>query len=214
VSHFDIFRDGVGSRDIIDACEENFGRGSREFSFWKRLTYLRVPKPFWLYLDKSDKLMTLFEHVDDLLREGVIVMGHIIQVNQWMFSRGMLNCPGEVIYSLTDRYRVDPMYLGEVAHALHELKGTEPADRELAPIAEYLTDELIRVFGLVVPAKVSPDFRCQISTTLFVRKHLQKKRVCAPLLPMLVSPREPNVAMPLPAKYWPRNLVAWWEDCG
>jgi hypothetical protein len=40
---------------------------------------------------------------------------------------------------------------------------------EFAPIAEYLANGRIRVFGLPVPKTLSPNRRCRISTTFFVR---------------------------------------------
>ncbi len=196
--------------DVLQRCRSNFGERPRRFSLWDRFTYFRVPKPVWLIRDPTDKLMTLFRNLESLFSEGTVVWGHIIQANRLMFEHGTTNCPGELVYSIDDATRVEPGDLQEIAHALFRLKGTEPTDPKLQPIAEYLTNELIRVFGLPVPRAISPSIRCLISTTYFFRKHLPMRRLCTPLLPVVVNPNQPHVAMPLPERYWPQELVAWW----
>jgi hypothetical protein len=165
-------------------------------------------------VDSSDQLTTLFRHANTLFTEGTVVWGQVIQANELMFEGGNDNCPGEVVYSLKDPQRADPEYLEHVALELYSLKGTEPNNPELAQIAEYLTDETIRVYGLPVPSVVSPLYQCQISTTFFVRKHLPGRRLLASLLPIIVNPRKPHVALPLPERYWPPELLDWWFDQG
>lgn len=197
--------------DVIHECIERFGPAPRHQSLWNKLTYFRIPKPLWLRANPSDGLTTLFDNLPTLFTEGRVVWGHVIQANSLMFEPGVFDCPGELVYSLDDAQRVDPDRLREVADQLYSLKGTEPEDPELASIAEYLTNELIRVFGLPVPRAISPNLRCRISTTFFVRKHLPLRRLCNSLLPIVVYPREPYVAMPLPARYWPQPLVDWWS---
>lgn len=198
--------------DLIHECIDNFGDAPRKLSFWNRLTYLYLPKPDWLERDPADLLNTIFKNARKVFSEGVVVWGHIIQVNALMFEEGIHNCPGEVVYSLEDSLGTDPNTLERIAHKLFSLKGTEPEDPELEGIARYLTDEMIRVFGLAVPHCISPDIRCQISTVFFVRKHLPMRRVCASLLPLIVLPRHPFVAIPLPERYWPEELIDWWSQ--
>ena len=160
----------------------------------------------------QDKLTTLFDHLPQVFTEGTVVWGHIIQANVLMFKPGADNCPGELVYSLDRKRQVQPQYLQELAANLFRLKRTSPDDAELAPIADYLTDEYIRVFGLKVPRSVSPSVPCRISTTFFVRKHLPQKRLCKSLLPIVVLTEKPHVAMPLPECYWPKKLLEWWSQ--
>lgn len=200
----------VNFQDSLRRCRENFDAAPRAFSLWDRMGYLRLPQPLWLRLDPTEPLKTLCQHQRTLLAEGTVVWGYIVQANYRLSQVGNDHCPGELVYSLDEDSDVDHVYLGHVAESLGSLKGTTPADPELLRIAEYLTDETIRVFGLAVPASISLVPRCQISTTLFVRKHLPNRRLCAPLLPVVVSPRQPYVVLPLPARYWPEELLAWW----
>ncbi|MEM8944501.1 MAG: hypothetical protein AAGD11_04895 [Planctomycetota bacterium] len=198
--------------DVLFDCMANFGNAPRKFSTWDRVTYLRVSRPAWLREFPTDKLALLFSHMSTLFREGRVVWGHIIQANALLFEEGNEDCPGEFVYSLADPNIVKPEHLQKVASSLSSLKGTKPRHPKLAPIANYLTDERIRVFGLQVPKAVSPKVMCRISTTFFVRKHLPNRRLCKPLMPLVVHTQEPYVVMPLPEKYWPEDLIAWWNQ--
>jgi hypothetical protein len=203
-------------QEVLEYCRARFGEAPRSFSLLDRLTYMRVPRPYWLLFSQDDDINTLFANDEMTYAEGRVTWGYIIQANGIMYEKGLfgrlLNCPGEVVYSLDDPASVDPGDLEQIAIALAELKGTSPEDPELSPIAEYLTAEWMRVFGLRVPTSISPQLDCRISTTFFVRKHLPRGRICAPLLPLVIYPAEPFVVMPLPARYWPEALVEWWEQ--
>jgi hypothetical protein len=191
---------------LIDQCERNF----RKHTWWDLLNYLRVPKPSWLAEEPDDRLSTIFRNATAVFRHGTIVWGYVVQANRLMYEPGDDDCPGELVYSLADAHRVTPDYLHHVASRLSSLKGTEPSDPALAQIADYLTDELIRVYGLPVPSVVSPHAQCQISTTFFLRKHLPGRYLLKRCMPIVVNPREPFVALPLPERYWPEELVQMW----
>jgi hypothetical protein len=197
--------------DALHACIDNFRPAPRHQSLWDRLTYFRIPRPRWLRENPSDRLTTLFQNLHTLFAEGTVVWGHIVQANTLLFQDGVHDCPGELVYSLADAERVDPEQLREVAYELYSLKGTEPQDSDRASIAEYLTNERIRVFGLPVPKTISPQLPCRISTTFFVRKHLPLRRLCKQVLPIVVNPQEPYVAMPFPARYWPQSFIDSWS---
>lgn len=174
------------------------------------MTYLRIAKPIWLSRNPNDKLAVHFKHINQLLTDGVVVWAYLIQANSMLFEAGPWDLPGEVVYSLEDVQRATPQSLQRVARQLGSLKGTQPNTPDLSRIAEYLTDELIRVFGLPVPDSISPGIKCRISTTYFVRKHLPQKRLCNPLLPFLVHPTNPYIATSLPARYWPKDFLKAW----
>ncbi len=175
------------------------------------MTYLRVPKPMWLRLNDTDKLNTLFQNKRTLFTHGVVTWGRVVQANAAMFQSEKGGKPGEILFSLDPPESIDVGHLDFVAHSLFRLKGTQPTDEGLRPIAHYLTDEYIRVFGLSVPSTVSGEMRCEVSTTFFVREHLPNRRLCNPLLPIIVNPQPPHVVMPLPDRYWPNELIRWWR---
>lgn len=198
--------------DPIRECIRNFGSAPRTFSLRERLTYLRVPKPFWLYIPPSDELWTLFNNLPRLLANGKVVWGHVVQANCALFEPGKRNAPGEIVYSLDEDIPLLQLHLQQLAVELLTLKGTKQDHPELLHISEYLADELIRVFGLPVPRSVSLNHRFQISTTLFVRKHLPQRQIGRTMLPVIVNPNEPHVVLPLPERFWPEELVQWWTE--
>lgn len=199
-------------QDPIGDCDRRFGHTPRTFSLWDRWTYLRIDRPLWLRQSPDDKLNSLFRHANELLREGQIVWGCVIQANTLLMEPGRDDHPGEMVYTLADPSRVSPSELHEVAARIAKLKGTAPDRADLAEIAHYLTDQSIRVLGLEVPRSISPSFPCRISTVMFFRKHLPNRRLTFPLLPILVNPREPYVALPLPVRYWSPELITWWTQ--
>jgi hypothetical protein len=166
-----------------------------------------------MYRFPGDELKTLFRNFRNLRRNGQVVWGHIIQANSLLFSPGHGDLPAEVVYSLDDSNPIAPDKLGAVAQTLFSLKHTEPKGPELASIADYLTNELIRVFGKPVPSMISGRAKCHISTIYVVRKHLPKPRQCLQqsLLPIVVHPQPPHVCLVLPSRYWPDKLVNWWQ---
>ncbi len=189
----------------MENIRRNLGMPLRELTRANR-SQLRLRKPWWLWLNRSDDLNIIFRHQKRLIREGIVTWGYAIQVNQMMFEVGNGNCPGELVYSLTLSEAVTPYYLAEISARLYALKGTNPMEPSLQGIAHYLTDELIRVYGLAVPDQLSPELPCKISTTMFFRKHLPQRRFITPLMPILVCPTEPHIAMPLPEFFWTPKL--------
>ena len=193
----------------LDRSKAKFGTAPRKFPQSIR-NYLKLNKPPWLPQVPDDKINLIFEHSDRVLRDGVVVWGRVIQANQQLFEDGEHDCPGEVVYSLDDSRKVDVGFLEQLATKLFSLKGTEPSHEELAPIANYLTDQMIRVYGLDVPRILSPNLNCKISTVFFDRKHLPNQKLCSLWLPIVVSRSAPFVATPLPERFWPRDLKELW----
>jgi len=200
-------------QEAIARCADQFGPSPRHISLWDRLTYWRVVRPDWLYQTPDDELETLFLNLGRLRRDGVVAWGHVIQANNLLFSPGGGDCPGEVVYSLAGGAAADPEVLGSVAATLGSLKHTKPPEPELAAIADYLTSEWTRVYGKPVPPALSSRLACRISTVYVVRKHLPgpARSLERPLLPLLVHPKPPHVALVLPSRYWPKELIAWWR---
>ncbi len=199
--------------EMIAQCAENFGRPPRRFSLWDRLTYLRVVRPEWLYQNPNNELETLFLNLARLKRDGRVVWGHFIQANSELFAPGKNDQPGEVVYSFEDAATVAVEELSGVAADLAALKHTKPEAPALAAIANRLTDEYTSVFGKRVPSAISPKLPCRMSTIYVVRKHLPspKPHLRKPLLPIIVNPTEPHVALVLPSRYWPEALLEWWN---
>lgn len=200
-------------REMIAECAANFGPPPRRFSLWDRLTYLRVVRPEWIYHEPIDDLETLFLNLAKLRQDGRVVWGHFVQANSKLFAPGKENNPAELVYSL-DAPDLGLEKLSGIASDLFALKGTTPDDPQQKAIADHLTNEYTRVFGLPVPVAISPHARCLVSTTYVVRKHLPGPDHCLrkTLLPLIALPAPPHVVLPLPSRYWPKSLLEWWRS--
>ena len=196
--------------EILSSCVENFGAAPRRLSFWDRITYLRSPKPGWLHNNPTDGLWSHFRRMPYMLTHGRIVWGHIVQANQLLFQRGSQDCPAAVVYCPAGTAAASPQYLQYLARMLFSLKGTTPADPELRPLANSLTNEVDRPYGIRVPEKLSPRAACMMSVTFICRKHLPNRRLSSSCLPFLVTEQAPFTAMPLPSRFWPDDFVERW----
>lgn len=202
--------------EILHECAYNFGMTPRRFYFWDRLKYLNVPRPKWILTPPIDPLEMLFLNIPYLWEHGRVVWGHVVQANSQLFQPGPTSCPGDVVYALDDQKPISPNTLAEIAGACFSLKNTTPDGKSHAAIATHLTDEYSRAFGLSVPRGISPTHHCRISTTFFVRKHLTGPDHCLNLgfFPIVASPTDPFVVMPLPSRYWPAKFQDIWRQAG
>ena len=194
----------------LRACAQNLDLASAS----GRINSVRLRRPFWMYVHRRDKLGVLFGQYRELLLRGIVRWGFVIQANEVLFAPGRQDAPGEVVFATDDASAgctVDPIGLEEVAIAIASLKGTVHADDELDAIADHLTKETVRAIGMPVPPSLSPSLHCRISTTYFVRDHLPGRQLLNPLLPLIVMPEDPLIVLPLPARFWPRELTRWWS---
>lgn len=196
--------------DVLENCQASFGPPPRTHSPWTHWRHLRVKRPLWAYLHWRDQISVVFRHRHEVFQDGVVVWAHLIQANNSLFKRGKIDHGGEIVYSLENPNAATPQYLEQVARRLFALKGTKPVQNDLRFIADYLTDEHTRVYGLPVPSELSPRAKCLISTTYFSRRQLPDRRLRAAFFPVVVLPFEPHVALPMPKKYWPQSFVRWW----
>ncbi|MEM7476064.1 MAG: hypothetical protein AAF483_13805 [Planctomycetota bacterium] len=195
---------------IID-CSLNLGPVPRRFSALQKLNYLKFAKPIWLRRNPSDLLNTLFDHRESLWEHGQVVWGHVLQTHNKMYKSGSRDRPGQILFSLCEQCQEHPSELYGIAKRLSELR-SEAGNNQGSEIVESIDSESTRVYGLKVPDEFSPNLTSMISSTLFVRRYLPERRICRPLMPIIVNPQPPHVAMVLPEKYWPKELLLWWRD--
>jgi hypothetical protein len=191
----------------LKVCQKNFGAVPRSPGWLERSGYLSIPTPSWA---KNDGLQTFFKGQDRLISQGKLVWGNIIQANTLLFSPGQAYCPADVVFPTLLTCDFNPETLREIANKIFKLKGTSPSDPELLEIANHMTDECDRAFGLSVPSDLCLDIPCEISTIFVNRKHLPNGYLSRLLIPLIVSPEAPKTAMILPSRYWSSDMVDWW----
>jgi len=165
---------------------------------------LQIPMPAWM---KKDALRKSFDLYPRLWVDGKVVFGCLIQANSALFADGSFNAPGEVVYDPSGQ--VDVAYLGATANKIAQLKNTQPADPALRAIADYLTNEKIRVCGVRVPTNISAR-PVLISSIYFCREHLPNRVLSRASFPLLINERYPGVAMVLPYRWWPDEFIDEW----
>ena len=189
---------------ILEECRRNFGTMPRSFSAQDKQTYLRVPDG-----GPNSRFAPFFKAQDNLLSDGQVVWAHLIQANGLLFQQGDQDLPAVVVYCSKATQKVTPIDLAPIAKSLFELKGTVPKDPDLKVFADNLTGEHTRQFGLAVPKKLAPDFPCAVSPVIFCRKHLPNKKLSSPFFPLII--RSDGIVMPLPSRFWPQQLINFWN---
>lgn len=193
---------------IIQQCADNLGEAPRHF----KRNANKVEFPEWLNHYPEDELNTFFKKHDEILENGAVVWGYLVQANLEMFESGESDLPGDMVFSFESYEIMSPEYLSEVAGRVSSLKGIDPDDRLLQPIAEHLTDEYQRAYGFKIPMALSNSGQCYLSTVNFSRNHLPGGKITCSLIPLVISTSRPYVAVPLPSKYWPKDFVQWWSN--
>jgi hypothetical protein len=167
---------------------------------------LQIPMPAWM---ENDPLRRSFDLYSRLWGDGKVVWGMLIQANNALFEQGTFDAPGEVVYDPAGQASIEA--LGYAAQQIGQLKHTQPADAALRAVADYLTDEHIRVRGMRVPSAISAH-SLLISTVFFGRKHLPNGMLEGSHFPLLINERYPGAAMVLPSRWWPDEFHDEW--CG
>ena len=166
--------------------------------------YVQIQPPPWII---TDELHRLFSHYVELLLEGRVVWGHIVQANNALFAPGDSDSPAEIVYDPSGQTAPDA--LARIAQQLFKLKGSEPADAEEARVAEHLTSEISRAFAMPVPRGIA-GAGLLMSTILVARKHLPNQRLSLGHFPILINDACKGSAMIVPGRWWPRELAQEW----
>lgn len=192
---------------VLDHCRKTLGEAPRRFSFKQRFFDLRVPEPAWC---RSDELHLWFQRNGELLREGSVRWGHIVQANVCLYAKGEDESGGEVLFCL-DNEDCGIAELGRIAHQLYSLKGRQMIQPELSSISSYLAEETVRVFGLPIPPSVGKETLCAVSSTPLPRKYMPEGVLSCSYFPILMSRKTPHIVMMVPFSFWPETFVQQWE---
>lgn len=193
--------------DWLLVCQRNFGKTPRSFSWIDKFRYISVATPAWA---RNDTLKIFFKNQNRLMSQGELVWGNIIQANNCLFMPGDCSYPADVIYPINQTSDFEPEVLSEIASKIFRLKSTEPTDPLLLKVANHMTDECDRAFGLFVPSNFCLNIPCELSTIFVNRQHLPNGYLSRGLFPLIISSEQPKIAMILPSRFWPSAMVDWW----
>lgn len=194
----------------LDGCRERFGDPPRRVGWWAAHVTLWVPPPPGLTF--TDDLTQLLYRRAELLRHGPLVWGHVIACEPSHALPGVDDRFASLVFCPQPGGGPTVPQLRAMAAALAALDVDADLRPELAAIARHLADPLSRRCGLPVPAGVAGRHPCEVSTVWVVRRHLPERQLLSPYVPLVVLPDQPRVAMVLPARYWPADLIAHWTE--
>ena len=165
----------------------------------QRSTQLIRPAIWMIEDDDESGFGWFLESEEELMKNGVVVPGTIVQANLNLFEEGGSDHPGELLFSLSDDVSTDELLA--LSSKLYDLKGEDASDANEALLAAHFADEMERAQGLEVPSSISSIPQTYVSTALVYRDHLPQARVASGIYPVLVSPNT-RVAMILPMELW------------
>ena len=197
---------------LIAECRERFGPVPRTFSR-KDTAYLKIVPPKWC-VQNEDPLLYLYTNQGKVREYGEIVWGHRVQANRLLYGPGSENCPADAVYSFDPYFESHVDELAEIAQKLFALKGTRPAERDAARIAQHLTAETSRCRQLPVPRNISGGREVFMTNLMVHREHLPQGYLSQSCFPLIVHRDNPTAALILPARYWPEELLGEGPDRG
>ena len=198
---------------ILQSTETKLGASPPKFSLRDKLSWNKQDKPDWDWWNED--LKHSVENWDKVFTYGKLTWGRIIQVITLMFQQGKDNCPGEVRIWLEKEKPFDADAFDLIGSKLYVIKGYsehfDPLDeREEKAFAAYLEDQMVRVYGLKVPSRIADGLNVRVSTVFFQRRHIPNKVISNLLFPVLYLNEDPMVAVMVPSRFWPQELLQNW----
>ena len=172
-------------------------------------TAFATPKPAWCVA--PDPMRMFFKEKSRLLRTGEVTTGIILQANAAAYNRGPYTHPADILYPADISVPPQATELADVRDRLLALR-QGPVDDDVRPFMAALKSETSRAFGAVVPQVLCGPDDFALSTTLLYRGMLPGGTLARTLVPLLVAPESPRVALVVPKAFWPQEMFDWWLD--
>ena len=185
---------------MLQSVRDSMGAPPRRRYWWRH----RIRLEGWV--KHHPPLADIGHRQGVLLRQGDIVWGAVVQANYRMFKGGLINYPGNLIYSRSEAVTAKPGILTAAARQVFDVKGHPEVGGALQYVADMLQSEMGSDTDLHVPTKLTEGIQCYVTNVLFERRHLPKGRLSHTLLPILVDPRM-SAAIVVPHWHWPPELL-------
>ena len=174
---------------------------------FKNGTKISLKKPQWLRY--GDKLNKIFTEVSLLSEEGKICYASLVQANDILFSYFPHNdAPASFVYSFDPYFEENTEDLRIIAIMLFEYKYANPDNvpDEYRKIAEVIADEYDRRSFEFEVNIGGINRKIIFGTTIVFRKHLLKRKLGSPILPILAAPPKTDSFIILPKKFWTKDF--------
>ena len=182
---------------------------------------IKLPSPP-AWLRQGDKLFDTFRYKDEIIREGNIYYGFIVQANTMLFKPKPItgffpetHYPANLIYSTSKFAEKEPFILSAIASYLYSLKDdkSKPVPPPLQEIVDVIRDEYDRSSAQFSVGFNDTDMLDVIFLAMLVfRTFLPKKYLICPLLPIIAAPQHPDTVIILPKHLWTENFRNTWTE--
>ncbi len=174
---------------------------------------MRTFGPNWMapppWMNEQEPLHTVIDQQFLLHTKGTIVWAALVQANKLLFTPGLDDCPGTLLYSGDTWFDARPLALRALAQEVFTQKnGRQASQAPQLSIAGLRQAEQPRLMG----ERVSPtltDKTVYASAFMVFRKHIPGGVLRSGCVPILVHPSTPAV-MVVPHEFWPQALVDLW----
>lgn len=191
---------------LLDRTRSSLGPAPRSIAARDNL----VP-PHWMRGD--DPLRSVYPRFPDLLANGDVIWGHVVQANVALFRRGDETAPAQVVYGARAVEALPPERLARAAGAAFALKGRTLVDPGLQRIASALAAETERHDPLDLPAPIAHGAAMRMAIVMIHRPLLPTRLLSSSFVPLLASRERDAVAL-LPWRHWSEDLVRGWPALG
>lgn len=189
---------------VLDESEEMLKRWRKEPALYHSKGNPRQFNRFGTSLAKSAK-----QAYENLLCEGTVVWGSVVQANVGIFQPGGNDLPATYIFSTEDYFKNNPPHLLEISNRIFKLKETESGDTLIDETAERITDEYKDSCGYPIPYRLTEGHDVYMSSVFLFRSYLPERRLTSRILPLLVNIPYNGLALPLPLNFWSDQMIAW-----
>lgn len=189
-------------KDEINLMNQNYDN--------KRMRSIHLSRPSWLRGENA--ISAVYREKKQLLQEGRVVYGYVIQANAMLFhALPRIDCPASIVYSTDPCVLENPEILKVVARKIYSYKNADPEQipeewRELARITTDENDYADFRFGILFEGR---NIEIHFLPVMVYRKLLPKKKLCGSLLPVLTE-YECRSVLILPKRYWSRDFKKAW----
>jgi hypothetical protein len=190
--------------DLFAETRARFGAPPRSVASVSRAS--NVTFPAWL--KSASRLYEAESARSRVFQHGRVVRSWLVMANELLFKPGPSPHPGLVLYAPGDD--VDLETLSEVAGEVFGLRGSKPADAELAAFVPELGDRAAPM-AKPVPRALARGRALCMTAVLFRREHLPRAFLGANFLPLVLDDAS-SLAVVLPGWMWGEDLRAGWVD--
>jgi hypothetical protein len=187
---------------LLDETRQLLGPAPRSI-----VTRDNLVPPSWM--KQGDPLRRGYEGWVDLLLNGDLIWGHLVQANATLFRPGNEAAPAQVIYGARSDEDISPDRLRRIAIATIGFKGRNGLAPPLDRVAAALTAETGRHDPFDLPAAITHGVEARLAIVMVHREHLPTRMLSSFFLPLVASSARDAVAI-LPRRHWGGDLVRGW----